>query len=397
MKTEIKHCINLGIAIVLAASKSLAAPGDLYVGNGPEILRFSPDGTRATLFDTNDGHPQGFAFNRGGDLLVTDGVVSGIGEINSTGNGCAFSTSDSPLFAIAVDAAGNVFASDPAANAIHKFTPGGDNSEFASGLSLPSGLAFDQSGNLYEADSGSDTIFKFSPTGTRTIFASNLVAPRDLAFDRSGNLFVIASQDGTTPDIVKIDSSGTQSTFASEIYGTGMAFDESGNLFIVEFITGSIYKFTPAGAKTTFVNGLISNTFIAIEPTSDKLRNISSRGSVQTGDGVLIVGFIAGGNALRNNAVLVRALGPSLANAGITNPLADPTLELHGSDGTIIATNDDWQDDQAAQIMATGLAPNDPKESALYEVLPAGSYTAVVKGQNNTTGIALAEVYALEQ
>ncbi len=136
---------------------------------------------------------------------------------------------------------------------------------------------------------------------------------------------------------------------------------------------------------------------LAFEPVIEKLRNISARGVVGTGDGVLIGGFIVGGNALVNNAVVARAIGPSLAQAGVTNALADPTLELHDASGALLASNDDWQDTQEAEITASGRAPTDPNESAIFATLPAGNFTAVVRGADDTTGVALIEVYSVAQ
>jgi hypothetical protein len=124
-----------------------------------------------------------------------------------------------------------------------------------------------------------------------------------------------------------------------------------------------------------------------------KLANISSRGRVQTGDNVMIAGVIMIGN--KSAKVVVRAIGPSLTHAGLTGVLADPILELHNGQGTLIATNDNWKTSQAA-IQATGLAPTDDRESALLRTLSPGSYTAIVRGKNNTTGLALVEVYQLD-
>jgi len=95
--------------------------------------------------------------------------------------------------------------------------------------------------------------------------------------------------------------------------------------------------------------------------------------------------------------VVVRAIGPSLSNFGVTDPLQDPTLELHDASGAVIANNNDWQDTQEAEIMATGLAPTDPHESAILIALPAGNYTAIVRGVSDATGVALVEVYNLQQ
>jgi hypothetical protein len=108
----------------------------------------------------------------------------------------------------------------------------------------------------------------------------------------------------------------------------------------------------------------------------------------------LIGGFIVSGN--QGKQVVVRGIGPSLAGFGITGPLSDPTLELHDGAGTLISSNDNWADGpDAAAIQARGLAPSQQAESALLATLGPGNYTAIVRGINNTTGVALVEVYDL--
>ena len=114
---------------------------------------------------------------------------------------------------------------------------------------------------------------------------------------------------------------------------------------------------------------------------------------VQTGDGVAIGGFIITGTGQKQ--VLVRAIGPSLTQFGVPNALPDPVMELHGPTGSTIITNDNWRDTQAAEIIATGLAPTNDLESAILVTLTPGNYTAIVKGKNNGTGVGLVEVYDL--
>jgi len=118
----------------------------------------------------------------------------------------------------------------------------------------------------------------------------------------------------------------------------------------------------------------------------------STRGLVQTGDNVLIAGTIALGDAARR--VIVRALGPSLSVPG---KLANPTLELRVGNGALLGSNDNWRSDQEAEIIATGIPPTDDLESAIVQTLPASgaAYTAIVRGVNDTTGVAVVEVYAL--
>ncbi len=132
------------------------------------------------------------------------------------------------------------------------------------------------------------------------------------------------------------------------------------------------------------------------------LGNISTRAFVETGDNVMIGGFIVQGAGPKR--VVIRAIGPELTQHGVPNVLANPTLELHNSTGALIASNNNWvatiiggiiTSDQVAAIRASGYAPSDPRESAMIVNLPPGNYTAIVRGVDNTTGVALVEVYDL--
>jgi hypothetical protein len=129
--------------------------------------------------------------------------------------------------------------------------------------------------------------------------------------------------------------------------------------------------------------------------SSSHLANISTRLNVGVNDDVLIGGFIVRGPVPKR--MILRAIGPSLTGAGVIGAMANPTLELHDSTGATLATNDNWQTSaQASEISASGLAPRNPLESAIVVTLQPGSYTAIVRGVNNTTGIALVEGYELD-
>ena len=106
----------------------------------------------------------------------------------------------------------------------------------------------------------------------------------------------------------------------------------------------------------------------------------------------MIGGFILGGGTAE---VIVRAIGPSLTAFGVAGALQDPTLDLYDSFGTLIVSNDNWKDSQQAEITATGLPPSNDKESAILMTLLPAPYTAIVRGKNDTTGVALVEVYEL--
>jgi hypothetical protein len=130
-----------------------------------------------------------------------------------------------------------------------------------------------------------------------------------------------------------------------------------------------------------------------LDQTNASVLNISTRGQVGTGDDVLIGGFIISG--ADSTSVLVRAIGPSLATEDIAGALADPILELHGQDGSLIYENDNWRSVQEQQITDTTIPPTNDRESAIIATLTPGKYTAIVRGANNSTGVALVEVYNL--
>jgi hypothetical protein len=195
--------------------------------------------------------------------------------------------------------------------------------------------------------------------------------------DGSGNL--IASNDNW------------RSTQESEIMATGIAPTNDLESAIVATLPAN------SSAYTAIVRGVNNGTGIGVVEAYDldqtvdsKLANISTRGFVQTGDDVLIGGLIVlGQNQLR---VILRAIGPSLPVPGA---LADPTLELHDANGTLLAFNDNWRSDQQSEIMATGIPPTNDLESAIVRDLTPGNYTAIVRGVNATTGVAVVEAYAL--
>ena len=158
------------------------------------------------------------------------------------------------------------------------------------------------------------------------------------------------------------------------------------------------------GSYTAIVRGVNNMTGIALVEGYDlganaaKLVNISTRGRVAVGDGVLIGGFIIQGTTAKK--VLIRAAGPSLGigPGAVSHALANPFLELRNSTGKVVSSNDDWGTSaQAAQITATGIPPTRPEESAILTTLAPGTYTAVVRGANNTTGVALVELYDLDK
>ena len=174
-------------------------------------------------------------------------------------------------------------------------------------------------------------------------------------------------------------------------------------------LESAIVRTLDPGAYTAILKGANDVTGIGLvevydldDPTvTGELKNLSTRGLVGTDDDVLIGGVILGPVGGADAPVVIRAIGPSLANATppVANPLMDPVLELHGANGDVVAANDNWQEayltfsDYSADVTASQLAPTSPAEAAIYIVLPAGNYTAVVSGSGGTTGVGLVEIY----
>ena len=165
----------------------------------------------------------------------------------------------------------------------------------------------------------------------------------------------------------------------------------------------------PAGNYTAIMRGVNDTTGVALvdvyglsPETNSILANISTRSFVQTGDNVMIGGFIVQG--AQPKSVIVRAIGPELTQYGVPNAMVNPTLEVYDANGALIASNDNWRttiiggvitSDQVGDIRNSGYAPGDGRESAITADLPPGNYTAILRGVNNTTGVALVEVYDL--
>ena len=154
---------------------------------------------------------------------------------------------------------------------------------------------------------------------------------------------------------------------------------------------------TPTPSATATPSGTATPSATPTPGPAAQALNLSTRMRVQTGDNVGIGGFIIAGTASKH--VLLRAIGPSLTQFGVPNALPDPVLELHGPGAFATITNNNWRDDpvQEALILATGLAPTNDLESSIDANLSPGAYTAVVRGNNNTTGVALIEVYDVSQ
>jgi hypothetical protein len=185
-------------------------------------------------------------------------------------------------------------------------------------------------------------------------------------------------------------------TQQAEIESIGLAPDDNREAVIVTTLTPGSYTALLTGNGGTTGVGLVE--IYDVNPGSaSQLGNISTRGYVQGGNNVLIAGFILGAST-GNDRLAIRGIGPSLSQFGLNPVLADPTLELHDSNGATLITNDDWESDpvSAANLILFNLAPSNPKESGIFTSLPPGTFTAILAGKDGGIGIGLIEVYNLK-
>lgn len=291
-----------------------------------------------------------------------------------------------------IRAGSDLIAVNPNQGNIERITTSGAISRIADlstnqGHIVPTAMAFD--GDLYVGNlgvfpivQGSSKILKVTLTGQVTTFASGLTTVVGLALDSAHRLYVLENTTGAndfptpgTGKIIRITQTGAIEEIARGLsQPTAMTFGPDGNLYVSNWGFG-----VPNMGEIVKIN---------LQTTGSQLANFSARGLVQTGNNVLIAGFVLQGS----NRVIVRALGPSLPLSG---KLADPVLELHNGQGALLATNDNWHSTQAAEIIATGVPPSNNLESAIVRTLVPGNYTAIVRGKNSGAGIALVEMYSL--
>jgi sugar lactone lactonase YvrE len=380
--------------------------------------------------------PLGLAVDTAGNLYVADTVNHTIRKITSGGTvttvaglalsqGSADGTGSEARFrspaGVAVDSFGNVYVADGGNRTIRKVDSNGmvttvaglaggaagrvDGTGSEARFSGPNALALDAAGNLYVVDNGSPAVGtilrKVSPGGVVTTLPGSAFGRgfgTGIAVDSAGSVYVAYggrydSHETVVQTIRKITAGGTATTVAGLEFSAGSADG-----------TGSAVRFDgPHGiavdnAGTLYVADRENNTIRvgSIVPRA-QTQNISTRLNSLRGDNVLIGGFIITGETPKK--VMLRAIGPSLPVAG---GMVDPVLQLHKPDGSVFS-NDNWKFDDAtgqsqdATIRATTIPPFNDLESAMVVTLPPGNYTSVVSGKAGGQGIALVEVYDLDE
>ena len=382
-------------AMPLLAVSARAAVGDIYESNMDLILRINAAGGTPVTFTQGLSNPKGLAFDGNGHVFVANAGSGSILRFNtSDASGTTFASGLNSPVGVTFDAAGNLFVSDAGDGAIYKYTTDGGREAFAIGLNQPAGIAFDSLGNLFVAEFNGGVLTKIIPNGSKSTVGSGLSFPAGVAIDGTNNVFVADSGSGT---IYKFAPDGTRSTFTTGLSRPyGLAFEAAGTLIVADNGNGSTFRYTAAGVQSVvFTSDFNTPQFVAVEPASHQMLNMSTRGFVGDSQHLLIAGFIVGGNGPVGTTVVVRAIGPSLSALGVVDPLQNPIIGVRDAQGNLVAFNDNWADAPLEQRVVPPLQPTNLNESALKLSLRGGSFTAVVAGVNGGTGTALVEVYNL--
>lgn len=371
--------------------------GNLYVGY-PElhaILKFAPDGTRTT-FASGIEHPRALAFDSFGNLYVTDVATETLFLV--TPSAIVFvATGFTDLRGVAVLGSNLVVtdgervltlpASDPEMSTVIGQIAGGANQV---AIEPPAIVNISTRAEMQTGDHVSIGGFIISGTEAKTVLIRAL-GPSLGSFGVGGALAdpTLELHDG--PGHVIATNDNWQDAANASLIPPGFAPASAFEAAILITLQPGSYTAIEAGKSGTTGVGLIE-VFDLSPNSNSQITNISTRGLVQSGNGVMIGGLVVQAGA-GGRQVLVRGLGPSLSGFGISDPLPDPTLSLFDGNGALIASNDNWKTFVQSDIAATGLAPTNDLESAILTTLFAGNYTAIVSDKNGATGVGMVEIF----
>jgi hypothetical protein len=344
---------------------------------------WSPDGTKIVFISDRSGNFEIYVMNANGsgpNRLTNTSTAEGVPCWSPDGAKIAFMR-NSDIYVMNANGSNQIALTNDEPDNWPAWSPDGGK------------IAFRRSGELYvmNADGSNQTslthdlvlgnayVSAWSPDGTK------------IAFSTDSGLFVMTAY-GTNATRVPNSEGVSTATWSPD--GTKIAFDRNSDIYVMDANGSNQIALTSGSSADHWPHWQRIAGAPAPTPGAQAI-NLSTRMRVQTGDNIGIGGFILGGTAPKH--LLIRAIGPSLAQFGVLDTLADPVLELHGPAGFVTITNDNWRDDAGQQnaIIATGIPPTNDLESAIDASLAPGAYTASVSGKNGRSGVALVEVYDL--
>ena len=424
-------------------------PANIFSGYG-SVFKITPSGTLTTLYSftggANNGNPWGVIQGQDGNLygMTSAGTPNSVFKVTPAGQRSTMyvldGTNGTDTVGLVASTDGSVYGTTknggiPQAGNIFRITPTGQVNVYA--------FDGDATGTHPSRpfEGAEHSLYGATESGGRylhgTVFRLNQAPPRDV-LNISTRLQVLTDDkvliggfiiSGTDPKKVIIRGIGPSLSGVGATLQDPVLELHQGNLTVAtndnwkqnqaaveatglqpsnDLESAIVTTLTP-GAYTAILSGRSNGTGVGVVEVYDldqvvnsKLANISTRGFVDTGNNVMIGGLIVSGGGGGGSArVIVRAIGPTLSTVGIANALQDPNLELHDAFGATIAANDNWKTrltggSQQGEIEATGIPPVNDFESALVQTLAPGSYTVIVRGSNNTTGVAVVEAYTLQ-
>jgi YVTN family beta-propeller protein len=413
-------------SVAIINTNTLAVEDTVFVGSHPVNLAFSPNGLKAyiansasnfvVVLDTQTRtvvnsfflpeHPQDVVFGTQNRLWVLGESYGHIFQIDATtGASTGPSITDAFIYSGSLEISpdrNTLYYGDYglSPSTMYKFNVSGSTpvlvrqTPFGTVGSNGEDLTLSHNGSFicYTTGSGQNTyeIAKFRTSDFASLGSFDTGPyPQALAFSPDDSTVYASVNTGAGIHVFNANTFLPLGTISGPEVAGKLAVDSAGR-----------YLF--AGYTETFGDFTGTRVYDVSPLPESQLGNISTRAFVQTGDNAMIGGFIVQG--IQPKRVIIRAIGPELTRFGVPNVLADPILELHDSSGDLIASNDNWQhtiiggiitSDQVGDIRNSGHAPRDRRESAIIAELPAGNYTAIVRGVNETMGVALVEAYDL--
>lgn len=394
----IRKVTSAGVVTTLAGAAQQSGSNDGFGGgarfNGPYAVAVDNDGN---VYVTDFFNSTIRKVSAAGAVTTLAGLAGQNGFAEGFGSAARFNQP----YGVAVNRAGDVFVTDTYNRAVRKISAAGDVSTVIGANSrfyYPQGIAVDAAGNLYVSDGDNHALSRGVIAGTPpsgSVVASASVAPGGSATFSLGAALPLVNYQWE----LSTDGGGTWVAVSNSATYSGATTPTLSLSNIPAALNGNRYRVQLSNSAGTGISGTANLSVTDSVPVGDgsaRLINVSVRTFVGTGDSTVAVGFGLSGAGAKQ--LLIRGVGPTLAVFSVSGQLNNPQLGLFNSSSVMINSNNGWGGGAAlaASFAAVGAfaLPANSADTAIFQSLAAGTtYSALISGANNTTGIALAEVY----